>query len=154
MRSKPTALAMAAALAGAAVLATSTGAVAQRWHGYEYRGWGPAAGIGLAAGALIGGAVAAATTPWYGPGYYGDYVYVGNAQDPWAYSAVDPYYYGGVGLSYGDVAPTYGTTPRYNAYAYSEAPADQVGYCARRYRSYDPSSGTYLGNDGIRHACP
>ena len=154
MRSKITALAMAAALAGAAVLATSTGASAQRWHGYGNRGWGPAAGIGLAAGALIGGAVAAATTPWYGPGYYGDYAYAGNAYDPWSYSAADPYYYGGVAPSYGYVAPTYGYAPGYNAYAYSEAPADQVGYCARRYRSYDPSTGSYLGYDGIRHACP
>ena len=27
------------------------------------------------------------------------------------------------------------------------------GYCAQRYRSYDPGSGTYLGNDGYRHRC-
>jgi hypothetical protein len=27
-------------------------------------------------------------------------------------------------------------------------------YCARRYRSYDPYSGTYLGYDGYRHPCP
>jgi len=27
-------------------------------------------------------------------------------------------------------------------------------YCARRFRSYDPGSGTYLGNDGYRHRCP
>jgi len=26
-------------------------------------------------------------------------------------------------------------------------------YCARRYRSYDPGSGTYLGYDGFRHRC-
>jgi hypothetical protein len=25
--------------------------------------------------------------------------------------------------------------------------------CAQRYKSYDPSSGTYLGYDGKRHAC-
>ena len=29
-----------------------------------------------------------------------------------------------------------------------------AAYCAQRYRSYDPASGTYLGNDGLRHACP
>jgi hypothetical protein len=28
------------------------------------------------------------------------------------------------------------------------------GYCARRYRSYDAASGTFLGFDGLRHACP
>jgi hypothetical protein len=27
-------------------------------------------------------------------------------------------------------------------------------YCRQRYRSYDPASGTYLGNDGLRHPCP
>jgi hypothetical protein len=29
-----------------------------------------------------------------------------------------------------------------------------VSYCASRFRSYDPASGTYLGNDGYRHPCP
>lgn len=32
--------------------------------------------------------------------------------------------------------------------------ADAVGYCSQRYNSYDPASGTYLGYDGQRHACP
>jgi BA14K-like protein len=31
---------------------------------------------------------------------------------------------------------------------------DAVAYCAQRFRSYDPASGTYLGYDGLRHACP
>jgi hypothetical protein len=29
-----------------------------------------------------------------------------------------------------------------------------VVYCAQRYRSYDPASGTFLGYDGLRHPCP
>ena len=29
-----------------------------------------------------------------------------------------------------------------------------VNYCAQRFRSYDPGSGTYVGNDGRRHSCP
>lgn len=29
-----------------------------------------------------------------------------------------------------------------------------MAYCARRFRSYDPQSMTYLGNDGYRHPCP
>jgi uncharacterized protein YcfJ len=29
-----------------------------------------------------------------------------------------------------------------------------VGSCAQRFRSYDPSSMTYLGYDGRRHSCP
>ncbi len=31
---------------------------------------------------------------------------------------------------------------------------DAVAYCSQRFRSYDPASGTYLGYDGNRHACP
>ena len=31
---------------------------------------------------------------------------------------------------------------------------DMVAYCARRFKSYDPESGTYLGYDGLRHRCP
>jgi hypothetical protein len=27
-------------------------------------------------------------------------------------------------------------------------------YCASRFRSFDPASGTYLGRDGRRHPCP
>jgi hypothetical protein len=27
-------------------------------------------------------------------------------------------------------------------------------YCASRFRSFDPASGTYLGYDGLRHPCP
>lgn len=33
-------------------------------------------------------------------------------------------------------------------------PAEAVAACARRFRSYDAGSGTYLGNDGARHSCP
>jgi hypothetical protein len=29
-----------------------------------------------------------------------------------------------------------------------------VAYCINRFKSYDPRSGTYLGYDGYRHACP
>ncbi len=50
--------------------------------------------------------------------------------------------------------------PRY--YDYAPGPVygpgyygdDAVGYCMRRFRSYDPRSGTYLGYDGYRHPCP
>ena len=51
--------------------------------------------------------------------------------------------------------------PRY--YDYAPGPyygpgyyggGDPVGYCMRRFRSYDPGSGTYVGYDGYRHPCP
>ncbi len=35
-----------------------------------------------------------------------------------------------------------------------EPTPDVVTYCARRFKSYDPGSGTYLGYDGLRHPCP
>ena len=36
----------------------------------------------------------------------------------------------------------------------SRAPAvPSATSCAARYRSYDPASGTFLGNDGLRHPC-
>ncbi|TXN21129.1 BA14K family protein [Methylobacterium sp. WL9] len=41
------------------------------------------------------------------------------------------------------------------AQATKGAPGSQaVAACARRFRSYDASSGSYLGTDGDRHACP
>jgi hypothetical protein len=54
--------------------------------------------------------------------------------------ATQPYGYYGYDPGYGDVAPYAG--------------GSQVGYCQQRFRSYDPSSGTYLGFDGLRHPCP
>jgi len=91
-----------------------------RRRGY-YRG-GAGLGLGLAAGALIGGAIAAGSNPYYyGPGYYGG---------PGYYAAPAPVV----------VQPGYG--------------GDAEAYCMRRYRSYDPASGTYLNNDGNRYPCP
>jgi hypothetical protein len=34
------------------------------------------------------------------------------------------------------------------------AAQQNAAYCAQRYRSYDPASGTYLNNDGYRYPCP
>ncbi len=58
-----------------------------------------------------------------------------------------PYYYG-----YGPYYPYYPAPYPYYAPPYGDP--DAVGYCAQRYRSYDPRSGTYLGFDGRRHPCP
>jgi BA14K-like protein len=98
-------------------------------------GWGWGAGAGFLGGALLGGALAA---PYYRPYYYG---------------YPPAYYYG--------AAPYYGPAPYYPAPGYAPAPVyaeppdgGSVGYCMRRYRSYDPASGTFLGNDGYRHPCP
>jgi hypothetical protein len=53
--------------------------------------------------------------------------------------------------------PPYGYDAPYPAYGYYPAYPGGGGataYCARRFRSYDPMSGTYLGYDGLRHPCP
>jgi hypothetical protein len=57
-----------------------------------------------------------------------------------------PYYYG-----YNYYPPTVYGPGYYPAPVYG---GDGVAYCARRYRSYDPASGTFLGYDGVRHSCP
>jgi BA14K-like protein len=59
-------------------------------------------------------------------------------------------YYGGYGYgNYGYDNYGYG----YDTGAYASSPG-YADYCAQRYKSYDPASGTYLGYDGIRHPCP
>ena len=51
-------------------------------------------------------------------------------------------------------APGYPGPAYYGVPAYGPPPGDAITYCMRRFRSYDPGSGTYLGNDGYRHPCP
>jgi len=54
-------------------------------------------------------------------------------------------------------AGIFGSNPEHAAVEYPSqvvvgSPSDR-SYCARRYRSYDPVSGTFLGNDRVRHRC-
>jgi len=77
---------------------------------------------------VVGGALASQSYGYYGgSGYYA------------------PGYYDDGGGYYDD-----------GAVAVEAAPGggDDAGYCAQRYKSYDPASGTYLGYDGQRHPCP
>jgi BA14K-like protein len=103
--------------------------------GYRYGGYrdhdrdrdrGGAFVAGAVAGAIIGGAVA---SPGYG--YYGG---------PGVYYA--PGYYSD---QYDDGGPAVAAAP---------VGDDAVAYCIQTYPSYDPQSGTYLGNDGYQHPCP
>jgi hypothetical protein len=109
-------------------------------------------GRGAAIGAIIGGttgAVIAAEGQRRGAYYYwrnGCYV----QRPDGAYVAVAPGYCGQA--AYYPPPP-----PPPPPAAYYPPPPAQVGavdYCAQRYRSYDPASGTYLGFDGVRHPCP
>jgi hypothetical protein len=74
-----------------------------RWRG-RGGGLGPAVGFGLAAGALVGAAVAAQPYGYYGYGGYGPgYVYDAPVYaEPYAYEPVYPApgYYGGYGYGY------------------------------------------------------
>jgi hypothetical protein len=97
--------------------------------GYGHRGGGGGFIPGAVAGAVIGGAIASQSYG-YGPGYYAP----GYA----------PGYYGD---QYDDDSAVVAVAPAPDG-------GDDVAYCMQTYRSYDPRSGTYLGNDGYRHPCP
>jgi hypothetical protein len=51
-----------------------------------------------------------------------------------------------------------GEQNRYNDYAsgmqVGAAGRGDTEWCAMRFRSYDPATGTYMGFDGVPHACP
>jgi hypothetical protein len=99
------------------------------WHGgWHGGGWGWGWGLGgFAAGAVIGSALAA-------PYYYGAYY-------PYGYYPAYP--------AYGYPPPAYGGP------GYGGPPGGgDAAYCAQRYHSYDPGTGTFLGYDGQRHPCP
>ena len=99
------------------------------------RGAGIAAGI--ATGLILGGIIGSQS---YSRNYYGGSYYGGPP----------PVYYGPqVFYPPGYYGPVYG--PAYRPY-YGR-PAGWLAYCASRYRSFDPVSGTYMGYDGRRHYC-
>jgi hypothetical protein len=94
------------------------------WHGGSWRHRGGGFWPGVAAGAAIG--AIGSSYAYYGDGpYYGDGYYDNSYYDDGATVAVVP-----------------------------DNGGDASAYCAQRFRSYDPASGTYLGNDGMRHPCP
>ena len=112
----------------------SAGSAGARYAGGNQGGWnggyrhphrhGGGYWRGAVAGAVVGGALA--SNYYYGSPYYAP----GYYDDSYAY--------------YDDDAPV----------AIEAAPGGDASYCAQRYRSYDPASGTYLGHDGQRHPCP
>jgi hypothetical protein len=85
-------------------------------------------GHGFGRGAAFVGGLAVGSALGYGYGGYGDGYYAGDA------------YYDG----------DYDSGP---SYVVSTEEGGNPAYCAQRYRSYDPASGTYLGYDGLRHPC-
>jgi hypothetical protein len=157
------------------VAATATETSAQ-WRGRGWGwgwGWGPGIAAGVIGGAVIAGAIIASRPPGY-------VVYEGYPQPvytPGCYWASQPVY-DAAGRVVGytgqpvQVCPGYTGPPPGNAgpppgyaggppaggapqgYAGGPPAGDPVASCMQRFRSYDPKSGTYLGNDGQRHPCP
>jgi hypothetical protein len=98
-----------AAPAAALVFFTAAEPASAQW-GYRGFGWGPAA---TAAG-IVGGAVAAATSPLWAEGYYSyGYPTYGYGYGPGYYGYGSSYAYG--------YAPTYGYGPGYT-YGYGYSP--------------------------------
>jgi hypothetical protein len=119
-----------------------------QFRGDGGRGYGRDAGF--AAGAVAAGVAtgAAIATGGYGYGYsdpnYGEnYAYDQNGYgDSYAYD-------NGTTFDSGLPVVTFNQPTQID-----QAPAmGDASYCAQRYRSYDPASGTYLGYDGLRHPC-
>jgi BA14K-like protein len=56
---------------------------------------------------------------------------------------------------YSSVTRAFGHTPRHDRYEYGWGwtYAGPVAYCARHFRSYDPSTGTYLDRHGVPRPC-
>ena len=129
-----------------------------------------AAAVGTAAAIGTAGAVAATSPNWgwggnpyqTGAGYYSGLGAPVPSAGGWGgspsytgagYNAGGPYYGGGVlgarAAYYGAYGNNYGSYGAYNG-----GDTDAVAYCTQRFRSYDPASGSYLGYDGLRHACP
>lgn len=126
-----TAILSAAVLATMAATLPAASADDWRWH---HRGGGDAlaAGVvGLAAGALIAGALSNPQPTYYDPGY-DDYDY--------------RYYHRPVRRYY--------VEPRvaYNSYA-EPWTRGWYEYCSDRYRTFNARTGTFTGNDGAQHFC-
>ncbi|WP_230531724.1 BA14K family protein [Microvirga roseola] len=84
--------------------------------------------------------------------YYGPRRYGYNPRGYYRRDRGDALAAGALGLATGAIiggalaqSQAQAATPTYNR---------NHAYCAQRYRSYDPASGTYLGYDGRRHPCP
>jgi hypothetical protein len=84
---------------------------------YRHRGSGIGIGAGLAAGALLGAGIAAATAPryYYGPGYYGG-AYAYDYGPGYTYAPA----YGAYGSSYAYPYQTCGVSAGYGRWDYSQ----------------------------------
>jgi hypothetical protein len=111
------------------------------FRGDRGRGFGRDIAAGtVAAGVVTGSALALGRYGYYNGGYY----------DPNAYG--DSYAYD-EGSTYDTGLPLVTFDQQPAPVVVDQAMGGDAAYCAQRYRSYDPASGTYLGFDGLRHPC-
>jgi len=82
-------------------------------------------------------------------GYYGRRYYGGRYYGP-RYG----YYGPGYGYGYGAAAGAIGLTTGAIVGSAIAQSNNAASYCAQRYRSYNPATGTYVGYDGVRRRCP
>ena len=115
---------------GGAILGGAAGAILGGALGGG-RGAATGAIIGGATGAIIGSQGQARPGGYY---YYDSGCYLPRPDGTWV-----------------AVSPRYCAAP---AAAVAPPPGDAVAYCMQRYRSYDPTTQTFMGFDGIRRPCP
>ena len=127
------------------------------WNGPGW-GWGAAAAGAAAVGTGLAYASSNDCDPYYAPcnGPYANYGSYGYAPPTYGanYGAIVP-----ASPSYGSYANgTFGAlgATRATTYAdsYAAVPPEAIADCARRFRSYDPASQTYLAYNGQRMPCP
>lgn len=81
----------------------------------------------------------------HGGGYHGGgYYYHDN--NNWGGAAAA----GVIGLATGAIIANSANQQRYYDNGYGN---NYVAYCSNRYRSFNPSTGTFIGNDGYAHRC-
>ncbi|KAB7785194.1 BA14K family protein [Methylorubrum populi] len=100
------------------------------WHrrGYGYGGVGLGLGLGAGLGLAAGGLYGAYGYPGYGYGY-----------------GYDDGYYAPAGY-YGTETVTTGIAPG--------GDDELIAECARRFKTYDPQTQTYIAKRGVRRSCP
>lgn len=79
-----------------------------------------------------------------GYGHGGGYYYHDN--NNWGGAAAA----GVIGLATGAIIANSANQQRYYDNGYGN---NYVAYCSSRYRTFDPSTGTFIGNDGYPHRC-
>ncbi|MBZ9853381.1 BA14K family protein [Mesorhizobium sp. CA13] len=130
--------AVLSAAVAATMLVALPAANADDWRHHRHHGHGDAvaAGVlGLAAGALIGGALA-------------------NQQPPPRDYYDDDYYDRDVRIRPAPVRRYYAEPQVVYADRYAEPwTRGWYDYCSDRYRTFNPRTGTFTGNDGEQHFC-